>query len=276
MGYKKIKMKLYSFINKLKLVFFSPRTFFLSGLNGAYEEQMRQYFIRKYKILRLPSIDLMDLLKQNEHVLNTYSFLPGTSLITDIILLKSLAEKISNCVYLEIGSWRGESLVNIAEDADECFAVTLSKQEMKKNGFPQSAIDNSGFFVKDNHNVKIIEENSHTFDFTRFNKKFDLIFIDGDHSYNGVLNDTQKVFPLLKDDRSIIVWHDHGFTVEDVRYSVLSAIFDGLPVSEHKYIFHVSNTLCAIYIKGNYNTRLITSHEKPNKVFSINLRINRI
>jgi predicted O-methyltransferase YrrM len=269
-------MKLYSLKLKLKLVLFYPKTFFLFGLNGAYEEHMKKYFLGKYKILRLPSIDIMDLLKQNEQVLNTYSFLPGTSLITDLLLLKSLANNIPDCTYLEIGSWRGESIVNIAEVADECFSVTLSKQEMKKNGFDQSVIDNIGFFIADNRYVKIIEENSHTYDFTRLNKKFDLIFIDGDHSYKGVLNDTRKVFPLLKDDNSVIVWHDHGFTVEDVRYSVLSAIFDGLPVSEHKYVHHVSNTLCAVYTKSKYATRMITPNEKPNKIFSLNLKINRI
>ena len=108
-------------------------------------------------------------------------------------------------------------------------------------------------------------------------KKFDLIFIDGDHSYEGVLNDTIKTFSLRRDNNSIIVWHDYGFSTEMVRYSVLNAILDGIPVKDHCNLYHVSNTLCPVYIGNkNFNTYYCKFPSTPDKIFSITLKSTKL
>ena len=104
------------------------------------------------------------------------------------------------------------------------------------------------------------------------NKKFDLIFIDGDHTYKGVLADTINAFKLLKDQKSIIVWHDYGITPEDVNFSVLSAIFDGLPPQEHSNLYHVSNSLSAIFCREKFDARMITPIEVPDKIFTVGIK----
>ena len=38
----------------------------------------------------------------------------------------------------------------------------------------------------------------------------DFIFVDGSHSYEYVLNDSDKARKLLRDGRGVIVWHDYG------------------------------------------------------------------
>jgi hypothetical protein len=103
-------------------------------------------------------------------------------------------------------------------------------------------------------------------------KKFDLIFVDGDHSYQGVLNDTKKVFSLLKDENSVIVWHDYGYNPEKPRHSVLLAILEGIPSQEHQHLYHVSNTMCAIYSKRNLKAENLIFPMKPDKIFDINLK----
>jgi Methyltransferase domain len=268
-------MKISNLRRKTAYFFASPGTFISAGLTGAREVYFRKHLLKKYKSVSLPSISIQDLIGNESSSLNTYSFLPGTSMITDIILLKALAKRFQHCTYLEIGSWRGESLVNVAEVAGECYSLSLSDKEMKDFGYPASVAGVSDFFIKDTRNIKLIKHNSQTYDFKVLNKKFDLIFIDGDHSYNGVINDTRNAIKLLKDENSIIVWHDYGFTTEDVHYAVLSAIFDGLPSTEHNHLYHVSNTLSAIYCKGKFDSRMVVQNEKPDKVFSIELKVKK-
>jgi hypothetical protein len=268
-------MKFSNIKGKANYFLSSPGSFISSGINGSSDVYYKKKLQRSYNIERLPTIDITDILKNDTHSLSTYSFLPGTSLITDIFLLKALARRFANCFYLEIGSWRGESIVNVAEVAAECYSISLSGEEMKNLGYSASFSQVSDFFVKDLPNITLIKHNSQTFDFTSLNKRFDLIFIDGDHSYQGVLADTKNTFNLLKDESSIIVWHDYGFTAEDVHYSVLSAIFDGLPSSEHRNLYHVSNTLSAIYCREKFDARIIEQNEKPNKVFSVEMKIRK-
>jgi len=230
----------------------------------------------KYGIAQLPMIDLLDLLPGFEEQTNYYSFLTDTSLITDILMLKALARKFRDCAYLEIGALRGESLACVADVAKECVAITLSEQEMRDMNFHPGYIRLHGVFSDDKPNVTTHRHNSLTFDFAKLDKKFDLIFVDGDHSYNGVLVDTKNVFKLLKDEHSMIVWHDYGFDVEQVRYEVMQAILDGTPEQYRKNLYHVSNTMCAIFTRDKYPVKVNERLSFPNKIFQVSVKANKL
>jgi len=137
-------------------------------------------------------------------------------------------------------------------------------------------IDVHGFFSKNLKNVREILCNSRTFNFDELDY-FDLIFIDGNHSYESILNDTEKTFNLRKDDKSIIVWHDYGFSPETVRFTTLKAILDGIPLSKHKNLYHISNTLCAVYMENcNLQTYYTEFPSVPNKKFSLTIKALKI
>lgn len=225
----------------------------------------------KYGITQLPTIEILDLCPGLKDTISCYSFMPDTSMLTDIVLLRSLARKFPHCDYLEIGSYRGESIVALSEVAADCTSITLSPKEMTDMGFSQEAIKIQGVFSKDRKNVRSYLHNSLTFDFASMNKKFDLIFVDGDHEHDAVVTDTKNVFKLLKNENSIIVWHDYGFDPDKVRHEVLSAILEGTPKEYHKNLYHVSNTMCAVFMRGNFNTRITQRHEYPNKIFKVSV-----
>ncbi|MBN2214029.1 MAG: class I SAM-dependent methyltransferase [Bacteroidales bacterium] len=258
----------------IKLLIKHPVSIFKKGIDAQQEKLFIDSLISDYKIDRLPTIDLLELFPGFEETLTTYSFLEGTSLITDIMLLKKLAKSYPECNYLEIGSWRGESIINVSEVSTHCTSVTLPPSEMNTD---KRYTDVHGVFSKNAKNLTEILHNSHTFDFNTLDQKFDLIFIDGDHSYKGVLNDTKKTFNLRKDSNSVIVWHDYGVSTETVRHSVLKAILDGIPPENHKYLYHVSNTICAVYIENRnfscYRTEFPTF---PNKKFSVQVKAGKI
>lgn len=236
------------------------------------ETVKREYVIKNYNFHHgLPTVDLLSLFPDFAETIDPYTFLEGTSMLTDLALLKSIAKTHNRCAYLEIGTWRGESVANVASVADDCTSISLSDNEMRKLGFSEDFISNSGFFSKDFSNVDHIGHDSRSFDFSKLGKQFDLIFIDGDHSYETVKKDTMNAFKLLKDEKSAIVWHDYGIGTEAVRWSVLAGLLDGCPKDRIDSIFHVSNTLCAVYMKGNFKTTYPRPYAIPTKKFRVKI-----
>lgn len=236
------------------------------------ETEKRDYVIKRYGYEQgLPTIDLLDLFPNFEETVEPYSFLEGTSLSIDLALLKALARRYDHCRYLEIGTWRGESVANVASVADECVSISLSGDEMQEMGWSNEFIKVHYFFSKNFENISHIGHNSHTFDFSIFKEKFDLMFIDGDHSHEGVRIDTQNAFKLLRDNNSVVVWHDYVVSLERVRWSVLAGILDGCPEEKRKNLYHISNTRCAIYINGRFRTTFVTFPQAPNKSFTVKI-----
>jgi hypothetical protein len=260
----------------IKAVFFDLRS--LANALYHYCEEAnwkKNVTVKKGFINGLPTIDLLDLLPGLNETIKDYTYLDGTSHVTDIIVLKALARKFINCKYLEIGSFRGESLVNVAEVADECVSISLSNKEMKDLGL-EEYINLQRFFSKDLENVLHIHHNSLTYDFSSLNKKFDIIFIDADHSYEAVKKDTKNAFKILKDESSIIIWHDYGRSFNLKNWNTIAAMIDGAPEDKQNKIYHISNTICSIFTNQKFNTSFSKSTDLPNKTFKISLSAKRI
>ncbi len=235
------------------------------------------YLKKKHPSLtELQVLAIEDIIPNLNETLNTFAFLGGGSLPTDIILLKALAEQMDACTYFEIGTWRGESVVNVAEEAATCHTLNLSKEEIIKLGLPVKYAELHGFFSKGKKNIIHLEGNSMNYDFASLNKKFDLIFIDGNHTYDFVKNDTAKVFKHLIHDETIVVWHDYAYDPESMRPQVLSGILDGIPQEYKDNLYHVSNTMCAIFTRKKYATSTKEVVTTPQKVFQTTLKLKAI
>jgi hypothetical protein len=117
--------------------------------------------VNKYKLLQgLKTIDLLELFPNFQESLINYSFLEGTSLITDIAILKKLAQRFDQCDYIEFGSWRGESIVNVATVTDNCTSLSFSNEEMKQFKLPPDVINCTRVFLKNTKSIKHIEHNT--------------------------------------------------------------------------------------------------------------------
>lgn len=235
-------------------------------------EERKKEFIKSYPGLEaLPSIPINSFFLQEE--VNPTAFLSGGSMVTDLALLKSLAKSFATCDYLEIGSWRGESLANVAPYCQSCTSVNLPDTELRKLGVPEASIQQHYFFSKKYQHITTIREDSRKLDFTSLNKKFDLIFVDGDHHYESVLSDTQKAFSILKDENSVIIWHDYAVDPEMPRFEVFKAILDGTPMEFKNHLYHVSNTLCALFSRKKFDTKDISYPVLPDKIFKTRIEI---
>ncbi|NQX99121.1 MAG: class I SAM-dependent methyltransferase, partial [Flavobacteriales bacterium] len=192
-----------------------------------------------------PMLDLCDVLPDFNETITPFSFLNGGSLITDLVLLKGLTKQNNDCTYFEIGTWRGESVANVSNHAKTCFTLNLPNEDLKEMGCNQEYIAQQGFYSKTIKNVTHLKGNSFDFDFSPYYNKCDVIFVDGDHHYESVLNDTKIAYQLLKDENSVIIWHDYARNPGEIRWDILRGIFDGTPLEKRNNLFCVSNTLCA-------------------------------
>jgi predicted O-methyltransferase YrrM len=228
----------------------------------------------KGKAYKLPSIDFRTLHKKEGDKVYPFAFLDGGSLPTDLALLKSLAAGIPECKYFEIGTWRGESVANVASVAKECTTLNLSPAQITDLGLPQAYADLHGWFSKELPNVTQLYGDTASFDFGSLQQQYDLIFIDGDHHYAMVKSDTENLFKHLIHENSVVVWHDAAYTPEKLRPEVIYGILQGTPAALHHRIYHVSNTQCAVYLPhGNWETFILNAPHKPEFAFEIEIRV---
>jgi hypothetical protein len=195
----------------------------------------------------MPQLRFTDLLPEEGITIEPFAFLSGGSMPTDLALIRLLAKRIDAQNYFEIGTWRGESVMQAAACIPTCYTLNLSVAEMQRRNWDSAYIAMHGHFIQNHPNVKRLEGDSRTFDFTPYAQKMDLVFVDGDHHFDSVRSDTGKAFELIKHDKGIIIWHDYASEPENVRWNVLRAIWEGTPVHCRKHLYAVSNSLCAVY-----------------------------
>ncbi|MEX0811162.1 MAG: class I SAM-dependent methyltransferase [Chitinophagales bacterium] len=235
-------------------------------------EQYREIAIKRHQLENgLQQVDFSAIATGNKLTVDPFSFLDGTSLPTDFALLRSLAERFKVKTYLEIGTWRGASVANIAQIVPECYTLNLPDEKLREMKLGENYIQSHRFFSKNLKNVKHLFGNSHQYDFEKLDKKFDMIFIDGDHHYEAVKKDTETAFKLLRDENSIIVWHDYAYSPEKIRWGVMLGILDGCPPDKRNKIFHVSNTLCAVFCNEKFETKTLVPYTLPSKKFKLDI-----
>lgn len=219
-------------------------------------------------------ISLNQLFSDFDGNLDTVAFLDGGSMITDLLLLKNACLQFESCKYFEIGTWRGESIINLVNVAEDLNTLDLNVKDYKTYNFSEEYAYAHGFFIRDTPNIKQHLGDSTKFDFSGLNEKFDVIFIDGNHHFDFVVSDTKNVFEHLVHDNSIVIWHDYAFSPEKIRFEIVNAILKGTPDQCHEYLYHVENTMCAIYIPKQFSVDFLQQYNDPKQTFSVEVKIN--
>lgn len=215
------------------------------------------------------------------------SYLGGGSTALDYALLKGVCEQCANeygegadVDYLEIGTWRGESIINVMnlDCVRSAYSITLDESKYTDERTKRSI----NFFInaqRDKYKDKFrqIFADSMSFDFDSLGKKFDVIFIDGDHSYDAILSDSRNALKLLKNKNSVIVWQDYTNNAEsgasEIRMDTLAALREAIPAEEQQYLYRVRNTLCAIYMRKKMET---TGDLTPTFLFEAEIKARPI
>lgn len=123
----------------------------------------------------------------------------------------------------EIGTFDGRTTLNLAANSAEggrVYTLDLPPQDLNRTGL-KIAHGDENFIKKDRSGARFagtayepqitqLYGDSATFDFSPYEGKMDVVFVDGAHSYDYVKNDTAVALRLLKPGGGIILWHDYG------------------------------------------------------------------
>jgi hypothetical protein len=140
-----------------------------------------------------------------------------------IQFMKDLKLNMNCGVYVEIGVLYGGSIIEHMKDKQECIFVGIDPFTgyYGKSYDPFRKIDlKDHFTIVDknisennpyNHKYHLIKGKSNDVieDFRNLNLEIDYLFIDGDHSYEGVLNDFNNYIEFIKKD-GIIVFDNYN------------------------------------------------------------------
>jgi hypothetical protein len=238
-----------------------------------YERRWQRYVRRRYGLATgLPVLGLEELVPDLDQKVSPYTFMPGTASPLEMAVLRGLAGRFEPCHYLEIGTFRGESVANVAQVADRCVTVCLPEATMADLGLSAEEIAVHGMFSRGLANVEHVAHDSRTLDFATLGGPFDLVFVDGDHAPETVRSDTVHVLAELRDERSVVLWHDYGFSPEEVRWSVLAGILDGCPADVRPCLYHLAHTTAAVYVRGEFERVWERVPERPTTGFTVAVR----
>jgi len=133
---------------------------------------------------------------------------------TEVQILCWLASQISGNIF-EIGCNEGKTTRDLALNYPNkiVYAVdylgesaTLAKEQYRERPEHSKSLCH---LARGLPNVRVWNHNSHSFDYEQL-KDVQLIFIDGDHSFEAVKEDTTNaLFYLQKNGGGIIAWHDY-------------------------------------------------------------------
>lgn len=177
------------------------------------------------------------------------TFIPGGSQVLDYMFLKQIAIKSGSREYLEIGTYIGESINILTDCCEKLYSVTLPIECAKKYYDEQFKMRNYVGRLVNHEKVTTYYTDSSQFDFSKHADTVDLYFIDGDHRYEAVYNDTKNIF-LNKKENAIVVWHDFKYTDTRYKAGVVNAVHDVLG-DAFDNVYVTDNNACGIYIPPN-------------------------
>jgi|TARA_Y100000031_G_scaffold131502_1_gene151904 predicted O-methyltransferase YrrM len=145
---------------------------------------------------------------------------------------------------MALNSPNDSKIITLTLDSNQAKNLSSDSQDNKvsiRNIINESNYNKFIFSGKEyEEKISVMFMDSKKLNADEYLNKFDLIFIDGGHTYSIIENDSIKAFKMIKAG-GIILWHDYvpGKTSDKDVVKYLNKI------SKYKKIFHIENTsLC--------------------------------
>jgi hypothetical protein len=174
--------------------------------------------------LSIPSVDLNSILPDDIsfRILESES-VDGNVTLFELMALVKLSIANSSRSIFEIGTFDGRTTLNLAANTSpeaKVFTLDLPREKMgnaqgtiSKADIPYIDKTMSGArFVgsKYEHKITQLYGDSAVFDFSDYYDNIDFVFVDGAHTYDYLINDTDRAVKMLRSGKGAIAWHDYG------------------------------------------------------------------
>jgi predicted O-methyltransferase YrrM len=180
--------------------------------------------------------------------------------LDDLVRLALITKIVQPKSIFEIGTFKGRTALNFALNSPpECKVYTLDlppeAKEAAKNralaadkviiGASTPGVDYKGKDVS--NKITQLYGNSLEFDFSPYYGKIDLVYVDGAHDYDAVIQDTINAKKMLRPG-GVLIWDD--FADYGDQNGVTRAVLDSIPGTE---VIQVEHTHLALHLTKNGN-----------------------
>ena len=170
----------------------------------------------------VPKVAAAEIIRDDVAVaLSRIADVAGNITPTELMLIAAFVKQRQPAVCFEIGTFDGRTTENMAanQPADgKCYTLDLPPDGADNAALPLASGDKS-YIAKPASGARISAQaksgrivqlygDSATFDFAPYRGQVDLMFIDGSHSYEYVLADTESAWQLVKPG-GLLLWHDY-------------------------------------------------------------------
>ena len=170
----------------------------------------------------VPSLPASDVIRDDTAVLlSRIADVAGNISPAELMLIAAFVRQRRPAVCFEIGTFDGRTTQNIAANQPagaECFTLDLPPDGADSAALPLASGDQT-YIRKPTSGTRMDTQNlpgritqlygdSATFDFSPWLGRVDLMFVDGSHSYEYVLADTEKAWQMVRPG-GLILWHDY-------------------------------------------------------------------
>lgn len=151
-------------------------------------------------------------------------FGPGNQELVGLLKLVLIARAVRALRVFEIGTYNGLTALTLAANLPDARVETL---DLPAGGSPALSISRDDaanvsmsthrIYVGTEYESRIVQHfgDSATFDFNSAGRDFDLVYIDGAHTFDYVENDTRAAFSIVS-PIGAVVWDDYWRRTPDV------------------------------------------------------------
>lgn len=148
---------------------------------------------------------------------------PGSLSCIEMYFLASLTKLLCPRMVLEIGTFEGRTTLNMALNCpadSEVYTIDLPSDHVQTRHSRAYPNEGSARNVPVGHHfhakpearkIRQLWGDSASYNFESFYGKTDLVFVDGDHSYEYVKSDSELALRLIS-SKGVAVWHDYDGT----------------------------------------------------------------
>jgi len=181
-------------------------------------------------------------------------------ILLETAILLALAKIVKPRTFFEFGTYLGVETLNIASNLDDSSHVyTLDLDAKSFSTLQQDVHDrplslthfdhlNNLAFLGTPYEKRItqLRGDSKVYDFSRFHKQIDMVYIDGGHDLPTLVSDTQNALKMLAGNHATcIAWHDF----ETSKYPHVTDYL--LKLSASMELFHVQESRIAFLIQND-------------------------